>query len=185
MADDKINTTMVWLSIPGLGMQFYDEYILLILATSVGTPIKVNMNTADMHLGKFACICVEIDLDQPVVGTLRLWGVWYNIKYEGLHLLCARCGCYGQLSRKCKTTITTPATKETHAATASSLDGVHEKTLESFNHALNEDPMHSEILAPRKGVLSPLNAHGKWLNVEKPVRKQNQNQNPLNRACKI
>ncbi|XP_057426286.1 uncharacterized protein LOC130719691 [Lotus japonicus] len=174
-ADEKINTTMVWIRIPGLGMQFYDEDILLTLATGVGTPIKVDMNTADMRLGKFARICVEIDLDKPVVGTLRLRGTWYNIEYEGLHLLCSKCGCYGHLSRKCKVvapTSTAAATQSTPAAGTSAGQGA---TLETAIVTVNEDTMQTENHAPKKAVTVPMAAHGNWLNVAKPKRKQNNN----------
>ncbi|XP_057453177.1 uncharacterized protein LOC130745048 [Lotus japonicus] len=176
-ANDKINTTMVWIRIPGLGMQFYDEDILLTLATGVGTPIKVDIHTADMRLGKFARICVEIDLDKPVVGTLRLRGTWYNIEYEGLHLLCPKCGCYGHLSRKCKVETPTPVVVQTQTQTAApTTSAPPEQTLgEAVNPALNADPMQAEIAAPKKAVSVTLAAHGKWLNVEKPKMKQNQN----------
>lgn len=100
-ANSEISTTAVWIRIPGLGFQFYDEIILLTLASAVGTPIRVDMNTVDMQRGKYARVCVEIDLNSPVLGRVGLHGVWYNIEYEGLHLLCAKCGCYGHLARQC------------------------------------------------------------------------------------
>ncbi|XP_057451726.1 uncharacterized protein LOC130743491 [Lotus japonicus] len=179
-ADEKINTTMVWIRIPGLGMQFYDEDILMTLATGVGTPIKLDMTTADRRLGKFARICVEIDLDKPVVGMLRLRGTWYNIEYEGLHLLCSKCGCYGHLSRKCKVVVATPATMEnataSQEAAATPKSTPLEKTLDpGVNHAFNAEPMHAESSATKSAVTVPDAAHGKWLNVEKPKRKQNNN----------
>ncbi|XP_057444240.1 uncharacterized protein LOC130736422 [Lotus japonicus] len=47
-ANSKISMTAVWIRIPGLGFQFYDESILVTLASTVGTPIHVDMNTTDM-----------------------------------------------------------------------------------------------------------------------------------------
>ncbi|XP_057419082.1 uncharacterized protein LOC130713325 [Lotus japonicus] len=102
-ANSRISTTLVWIRIPGLGFQFYNKNILLTLASAVGTPIKVDLNTHDMQRGKYARICVEIDLTKPVLGVVGLEGTWYNIEYEGLHLLCRRCGCYGHLARNCTT----------------------------------------------------------------------------------
>src|ERR1044072_7926494 len=69
-ADSKISTTLVWIRIPGLGFQFYDESILCTLATSVGNPIRVDMNTVDMQRGNYSRICVEIDLNKPVLRQL-------------------------------------------------------------------------------------------------------------------
>ncbi|MCI13168.1 hypothetical protein A2U01_0034284, partial [Trifolium medium] len=64
----KINKTLVWIRFPSLGMEYYDESLLLALATAVGTPVKVDMHTLDASRGKFARVCIEIDLDKPVVG---------------------------------------------------------------------------------------------------------------------
>lgn len=66
-----------------LGLQFYHKKILMTLAKGIGKPIKV-----DMYMGRFARVWVKIDLDQPVVGMLRLRETWYKVEYEGLHLLC-------------------------------------------------------------------------------------------------
>src|ERR1044072_488069 len=46
-ANSKISTTLVWIRIPGLGFQFYDESVLLTLATGVGEPKRVDMQTVD------------------------------------------------------------------------------------------------------------------------------------------
>lgn len=66
----EIVRTIVWIRFPSLGMEFYDESVLLALASVVSTPIKVDMQTKDVSRGKYARVCVEIRLDQPVVGRL-------------------------------------------------------------------------------------------------------------------
>lgn len=112
----KIERTMVWIRFPGLNLVYYDESFLLALASTVGTPVKVDTNTLKVERGCFARICVEIDLTKPVVGKVCVNGHWYKVQYEGLHMICATCGCYGHHTRDCKkvpeqhTTIsTTPA----------------------------------------------------------------------------
>jgi hypothetical protein len=82
-------------------MEYYDESLLLALATSVGTPVKVDVRTLEASRGKFARVCIEIDLDKPVVGKVWFRDYWYHIEYEGLHLLCKNCGIYGHVARKC------------------------------------------------------------------------------------
>lgn len=39
-------------------------------AKLVGTPVRVDMNTLNAERGKFARICVELDLTKPVLGKL-------------------------------------------------------------------------------------------------------------------
>ncbi|XP_057451867.1 uncharacterized protein LOC130743650 [Lotus japonicus] len=201
-ADAKVNTTLVWIRIPGLGFQFYDESILCTLATAVGTPIKVDMNTVDMECGKFARICVEIDLNQPVVGRIRLRKTWYNVEYEGLHLLCSTCGCYGHMTRNCTQPV--PQSKATeHTATTSSgnaekvctaamaaakIPGAAEtlaaaaETLEAANFVGDKAMMEGVISGPViKPIQCPETAHGDWLVVEK--RKKNLKK-PINASSK-
>jgi hypothetical protein len=99
----KINKTLVWIRFPSLGMEYYDESLLLALATAVGSPVKVDMHTLDASRGKFARVCIEIDLDKPVVGKVWFRDFWYHVEYEGLHLLCKSCGIYGHVARNCPT----------------------------------------------------------------------------------
>ncbi|KAK2412313.1 zinc ion binding / nucleic acid binding protein [Trifolium repens] len=101
----KINKTLVWIRFPSLGLEYYDESLLLALASAVGTPVKVDLHTLDVSRGKFARVCIEIDLDKPVVGKVWFRDFWYHVEYEGLHLLCKCCGLYGHVARNCPTTI--------------------------------------------------------------------------------
>jgi len=100
----KVNKTIVWVRFPGLNLVYYDESFLLAMASAFGRPIKVDTNTLKIERGKFARVRVEIDLTMPVVGKIWVDGHWYKVQYEGLHLICTCCGCYGHLGRNCPTT---------------------------------------------------------------------------------
>ena len=96
VTEDNIDTTLVWILFPNLGMVYYDDSVLLTIALAMGTPLRVDMNTANLVRGRFTRVCIEIDLT-VLVGKFYLNGKWYNVEYEGLHILCASCGCYGHL----------------------------------------------------------------------------------------
>jgi hypothetical protein len=98
----KINRAMVWVWISSLNLVFYDESFLMTMASAIGKPIKANMHTLNVERGHLARICIEIDIDQPVVGRLWIKDNWNKVKYEGLHLICSRCGYYEHLGRDCK-----------------------------------------------------------------------------------
>lgn len=40
-------------------------------------------------------MCVEVDLRKVFIPSFELNGVVYRVEYEGLHLVCFDCGCYG------------------------------------------------------------------------------------------
>lgn len=86
---------------PGLNLLYYDENVLLSLASIIGKPIRIDQNTLCVDQGRFAWVFVEIDLSKPVIGKIWLQDHWYKVEYEGLHLICAQCGYYGHLARAC------------------------------------------------------------------------------------
>ncbi|XP_057418203.1 uncharacterized protein LOC130712384 [Lotus japonicus] len=97
----KITTTLAWIRVPDLNVTFYDESFLMSMAKLIGTPVKVDINTLKAERGRFARICVQLDLTKPVVGKFWFEGYWYKIEYEGLHIICSKCGCYGHRGREC------------------------------------------------------------------------------------
>jgi hypothetical protein len=61
---------MAWKRIPSLKLVFHDESFLLVMAIIVSTPVKVDLNTLNMERGKSARVCLEIDLEQPIMGKI-------------------------------------------------------------------------------------------------------------------
>lgn len=78
----KIDRTLVWIRFPCLGLEYNDESVLLALATAVGHPVKVDMRTIDASRGKFARVCIKIDLNLPVVGKVWFRKRWFHVDYE-------------------------------------------------------------------------------------------------------
>jgi len=97
----KIDCTVVWVRFPGLNLVYYDESFLLAMASAIERSIKVDTNTLKIKRGRFARVCVEVDLTVPVVGKIWVNGHWYKVQYEGVHLICTNCGCDGHLGRNC------------------------------------------------------------------------------------
>lgn len=48
----KIDKTMVWIRFPCLGMEYYDESVLMALAAAVGKPVRVDIRTVEATRGK-------------------------------------------------------------------------------------------------------------------------------------
>ncbi|XP_057442300.1 uncharacterized protein LOC130734026 [Lotus japonicus] len=96
-----VSTTLVWIRIPGLNATYYDASFLMSAAKLIGKPVRVDMNTLNAERGKFARICVELDLTKPVLGKFWFEGNWFKVVYEGLHIICGGCGCYGHHTRDC------------------------------------------------------------------------------------
>lgn len=51
----KIDSMLVWIRFPTLGMEYYDENLLLAMVAVVRTPIKVDIRTIDTTKGRLIC----------------------------------------------------------------------------------------------------------------------------------
>nr|XP_025703040.1 myb-like protein X [Arachis hypogaea] len=54
-----------------------------------------------IELGKFARLCVEVDLTKPLLGVYMIKGKLYQIEYEGIHQLCFLCGRIDHEQKQC------------------------------------------------------------------------------------
>jgi hypothetical protein len=98
---DTIRKVAVWVRISGLPIEYYDSKVLRHIGNKIGSTIKVDKNTLMQERGKYARICVEVDLTSPLLAMFMIKGRKYNVEYEGLHLLCTNCGRFGHYCEGC------------------------------------------------------------------------------------
>lgn len=67
---------------------------------------KVDNTTLSASRGKFARVCVEIDLNKPLKSGYTLRNRHWKIQYEGLQVVCFHCGKYGQGEASCPSKLT-------------------------------------------------------------------------------
>ncbi|KAL8150227.1 hypothetical protein V2J09_020035 [Rumex salicifolius] len=95
---DIIHTTYAWVRLSGLSMVLYEEHVLFGIAAAIGNPIRVDLNTLTTARGKFARICVEINITKPLLGSIMVNDEKVFLEYEGLDTICYGCGMYGHLA---------------------------------------------------------------------------------------
>jgi hypothetical protein len=96
-----IDKTAVWVRIPDLPIEYYDAKVLHFIGNRIGKTVKVDKNTLFQERGKYASICVEVELNKPLLAMFELKDRIYKIEYEGLHMLCFTCGRFGQYVEGC------------------------------------------------------------------------------------
>ncbi|MCI04837.1 hypothetical protein A2U01_0025885, partial [Trifolium medium] len=121
-------------------------------------------------------------------GRVGINGEWYQVQYEGLHIICTQCGCYGHVLKDCAVKINSATTVEHNKAVESekivddqpaatihdavgnegsaSLHKVGENGSKvgengAVNHAGKED-----FADHNNEKKIPENLHGKWIKVE-------------------
>lgn len=56
------DTTAIWVRFPTLPIEYYNEKALFHITKVLGVPLKIDINTAMTARGKYARVCVEMDL---------------------------------------------------------------------------------------------------------------------------
>ncbi|KAI9088558.1 hypothetical protein K1719_029672 [Acacia pycnantha] len=69
--------------------------------TSTPRAIRLDVHTAQRARGKFARMCVELDLTKPLIPEFNVEGQTLSIVYESLGCLCTKCGMIGHRKEAC------------------------------------------------------------------------------------
>ncbi|KAK4409311.1 hypothetical protein Sango_0004100 [Sesamum angolense] len=93
---EAISSTLVWIRFPEMPVEFFQEELLMRIGNRIGRAVKVDETTMAASRGRYARVCVEVDLTKPLVSMITLLGFAQAVEYEGLHQICFDCGKYGQ-----------------------------------------------------------------------------------------
>lgn len=100
-SEHVLTRTLVWVRFTALPLEMFEEKTLMWMGNSVGKAIKVDICTNDVVCGKYAKVCVEVDLDKPLKPNVMVYGRRYAVEYEGLMKICFRCGQFGHRAEAC------------------------------------------------------------------------------------
>ncbi|RYR27887.1 uncharacterized protein LOC107645204 [Arachis ipaensis] len=97
----EVRKIATWIRIPNLPIELYNHRFLWRVGSAIGHMLKVDRTTSIHSRGKFARICVEIDLAKQLVPRISVLGCELHLEYESLHQICFSCGKYGHRSEQC------------------------------------------------------------------------------------
>ncbi|KAI9110497.1 hypothetical protein K1719_018363 [Acacia pycnantha] len=100
--NERIESVVAWVRLPDLPAPLFDKKFLLNLGNSIGKAIRLDVHTAKRARGKFARMCVELDLTKPLVPEFNVEGQMLSVEYESLGPLCSRCGRVGHNHHGCE-----------------------------------------------------------------------------------
>lgn len=81
--------------------EMLDEELISFMVDMIGKTVKVDAMSLTGLRAKFAWVCVEVNLNKPLLPSLTVFDCEQKIEYEGLHLICLECGCYGHRGEDC------------------------------------------------------------------------------------
>ncbi|KAL5769783.1 hypothetical protein ACOSP7_013937 [Xanthoceras sorbifolium] len=100
--EEAIKCMTIWVRLSRLPMEFIDADLLWRSGGMSGNTLKVDPVTETQARGRFARLCVEIDISKPLLGSLFVNGRTIRVKYENMELICFNCGIYCQSKDTCR-----------------------------------------------------------------------------------
>ncbi|KAK3205965.1 hypothetical protein Dsin_020011 [Dipteronia sinensis] len=83
-------------------MEWMESKLLWNIGGMIGTMCKVDPITETQSRGRYARICMEIDISKPFIGSLNIDDRTVRVEYESLGMICFKCGRYGQSKDSCR-----------------------------------------------------------------------------------
>ena len=87
----KVFSIAVWVWLPELPVEYYEPSILRDLGNAIGSVLKIDTHTATKTRGKFARLCVQVDLEKPLIRIIKCGGLEHPVQYEGINSMCFSC----------------------------------------------------------------------------------------------
>ncbi|XP_026399625.1 uncharacterized protein LOC113295511 [Papaver somniferum] len=95
----------IWVHLPGLILEYWDEQTLFTIFEALGTPVKVDEATLNFESGLYARVLVNIDLEKKVPHKLwiktKLGGFMQNVLLTNLPKFFHHCKIVGRLQSEC------------------------------------------------------------------------------------
>ena len=91
----------VWIRLSELPIEHYEPSALLKIGQAIGLVLRIDAYTASNVRGRFARICVQVNLDKPLIYFIQIGKMVQKVQYEGLSSLCFECGRMGHRKESC------------------------------------------------------------------------------------
>uniref|UniRef100_A0A2N9FPJ3 CCHC-type domain-containing protein n=1 Tax=Fagus sylvatica TaxID=28930 RepID=A0A2N9FPJ3_FAGSY len=110
-SEAAVSSVAIWVRLPELPIEYYQKDSLMHIGKGLGPVLRVDYNTAAGTRGRFARICVQLDVDKPLARTIRVGKAKLAVVYEGIGQLCFHCGRIGHRLDWCPSrSLAVPAT---------------------------------------------------------------------------
>ena len=119
-SEASVSSVAVWVRLPELPVEYYHKDSLMHIGSGLGPILRVDFNTASGNWGRFARLCIQLDLDKPLIRTVRVGKLKLAVVYKGIGLLGFKCGKLGHKQEWCPTCITPEPGVQQETTTANS-----------------------------------------------------------------
>ena len=91
----KLSSVAIWVRLPELPIEFYDVAVLREIGSTIGPILRIDSYTTSKSKGSCTRLCVQVDLEKPLITSVRVGRLVHKITYGGVSTLCFHCGRLG------------------------------------------------------------------------------------------
>ena len=117
----NVSMVTMWIHLYELPIELYEAEVLREIEDSIRKVLRIDTHTTMEARGKYARLCIQIDIDKPLINTILIGRFEQPLIYEVIQKLCFSCGSLGHLEEACPYTIR--KSKDSVATAEASLDG--------------------------------------------------------------
>ncbi|CAN1807878.1 hypothetical protein LINPERHAP1_LOCUS25208 [Linum perenne] len=103
--EESFKTILTWVRLPKLPIHYFNNLAVTRIDNHIGKTVKIDMATTEGARGRYARVCVEVDLSKPLIGKYMIEDRILNVEYESLENIFFTCGHYGHKMDTCPSII--------------------------------------------------------------------------------
>lgn len=158
----NVSSIAVWIRLSGLPIEYYNAKALQHIGKAIGNVLRIDTFTTTETRGKFARLCIQVDVDKPLITTVMIRKFQQSVTYEGIHNLCFECGKMGHRREICPFVVRPVPTCEEAELGGTGDRGVSSHVVHAANNTKAKVGPHGmEYVAVREDVHEGL--YGPWV----------------------
>nr|POE81054.1 uncharacterized protein CFP56_55205 [Quercus suber] len=162
----NIAAVAVWVRLPHLPIEYYNAEALKEIGQAIGTVLRIDTHTASETRARYARLCVQVDINKPLIYTILIGNFQQPVLYEGINQLCFSCGRVGHRREVCQYTIRAPSPDKPDGSVPScKVDGNGKDNSTEVHHVPDSGKLHHVPESTNKSSSGQLDAdgYGPWL----------------------
>nr|POE74065.1 hypothetical protein CFP56_74206 [Quercus suber] len=175
----NVSSIAVWIRLNELPIKYYNAEVLQLIGRAIGNVLQVDTFTVSEIRGRFARLCVQVDVEKPLATAIMIGRLEQQISYEGIQKMCFECGCLGHRKEYCPHVVrqgpsASKAEVKEAGATCSSSRSAHvpdeARNGEGTTGVLHVTEQNTEQEDVREGVYGPWVVIARKKGSTKPLR---------------
>ena len=97
----NVSSIAVWVRLHALPIELYEAKVLKQIREAIGKVLRVDTHTAMEARGKYARLCIQVDVDKPLINIVLIGKFEQAMVCEGINKLYFACGRVGHKKEMC------------------------------------------------------------------------------------